>query len=138
MGDVLFECTVEGPPVSAQTANRDNHGLWKRRVRAAAKRVWDLRRRPLAEPLRIIVTYYHEGPEIRLDNDNMVKPIQDALNGLVYEDDCLITDTELRKTCVDGKFKLRGLSEVLAQAFVRGSEFVHIRVERAPDHGDLT
>ena len=28
-----------------------------------------------------------------MDNDNMVKPIQDAFNGLVYQDDRLITDT---------------------------------------------
>jgi len=43
------------------------------------------------QPVRLTICYYHDRVAIRLDNDNLVKPIQDALNGLVYEDDRLIT-----------------------------------------------
>jgi len=93
----LFEFTVEGPPLSAQTASRKAHRAWKQRVRTAAERVWDRRRNPLAEQLHILVDYYHDGPAIPLDNDNMVKPIQDALNGLVYVDDRQITYTHISK-----------------------------------------
>jgi hypothetical protein len=28
------------------------------------------------------VAYYHDGETVRIDNDNLVKPIQDALNGV--------------------------------------------------------
>jgi Holliday junction resolvase RusA-like endonuclease len=37
--------------------------------------------------IKITVVYYHEGATIRVDNDNMLKPIQDALNGRIYVDD---------------------------------------------------
>ena len=83
------------------------------------------------------VCYFHDRLSIRLDNDNLVKPIQDALNGLIYADDQLITDTLLRKTCLDGAFRVRGLSPVLAKGFETGQEFLHIVVDSAPDHGDL-
>ena len=87
--------------------------------------------------LKLTVTYYHDGPAVRMDNDNLVKPIQDALNGLVYEDDNLITDTVVRKTDVNGRFHVRGMSPVLAGGFTVGQEFLHIRIEAAPDHGVL-
>ena len=72
-----------------------------------------------------------------MDNDNMVKPIQDALNGLVYSDDSQITDTRVRKTSIDGRFEVRAMSPVLAGGFVRGVEFIYVRVEAAPDPAEL-
>jgi crossover junction endodeoxyribonuclease RusA len=72
-----------------------------------------------------------------MDNDNLVKPIQDALNALVYADDGLITDTSLRKTDLNGRFQVRGMSPILAEGFCSGEEFLHIRIEAAPDHGVL-
>ena len=95
---VLFEFTVAGPPVSAQATNRARVRSWKRRVRAAAEARWDGRRNSLQVPVQIVATYYHDGEAVRLDLDNAIKPIQDALNGLVYADDRRITDAQLRKT----------------------------------------
>ena len=85
-------------------------------------------------PLTIAVTYYHERETVRIDNDNMLKPIQDALNGLVYRDDRWITDTLVRKTSIDNSFKVRGFSMVLLEALSRGEQFLHIVVDRAPSH----
>lgn len=64
----------------------------------------------------------------------MAKPIRDALNGLVYQDDNLIVDTRIRKTDLNGNFKLRGMSSTLAEGFVRNREFIYVRVEHAVDH----
>ena len=55
---------------------------------------------------------------VRMDNDNLIKPIQDAMNRTIYLDDRLITDTHVRKTALDGSFKVRKMSRVLADAFV--------------------
>jgi len=134
---VLFEFSVPGPPVSAQSTNRQRVRAWQRRVRAAAQARWDGRRRPFQQAIKIYATYYHDGAAVRLDLDNTIKPIQDALNGLVYDDDRQITDAQLRKTNLDGSFRVRGMSAVLAQAFVGGVEFVHVRIEDAPDHAVL-
>jgi hypothetical protein len=87
--------------------------------------------------LRLTVTYYHEGDAVRIDNDNMLKPIQDALNQLVYQDDRQITDTTVRKTSIDGEFRVRGASPVLLMAFVDWVEFIYVKVEEAPDHQKL-
>lgn len=67
----------------------------------------------------------------------MGKPIQDALIGLVYVDDRLITDTQIRKTDLNGSFKVRGMSRILAEGFCSGNEFLHIKVEDAPNHQEL-
>jgi crossover junction endodeoxyribonuclease RusA len=106
-------------------------------VRTAAEARWDHRRQPYQTALNLFATYYHDGAAVRLDLDNTIKPIQDALNGLIYADDRLITDAKLRKTNLDGEFRVRGMSEVLALAFVNGVEFVHVRIESAPDHAVL-
>jgi crossover junction endodeoxyribonuclease RusA len=132
-----FEFTVAGPPVSHQTHNRLRLQEWRESVRAGAARRWPLEDIPNNTNVRIIVTYYHDGPAVRMDNDNLLKPIQDALNALVYQDDRLITDTSVRKTDLNGRFKVRGMSPILAEGFCTGEEFLHVRIEPAPDHGEL-
>jgi crossover junction endodeoxyribonuclease RusA len=107
-------------------------------VRAAATQRWPANTPPIQVRLRFTVTYYHDGVSVRIDNDNMVKPIQDALNGLVYEDDRQITDTYVRKTDLNGSFRVRGMSPVLAEGFCRGKEFLYVRIDVAPDHEELT
>jgi Holliday junction resolvase RusA-like endonuclease len=137
MPGVILEFTVPGPPVSSQTANRRNLNSWKERVRRAARQRWDGRRRPCEIPVQVTVTYYHDGPSSNLDEDNCVKPIQDALIGIAYADDRYVTDAKLRKTSIDGRFQIRRLSQPLANAFVVGEEFVHVRIEEAPNHAVL-
>lgn len=132
-----FEFIVDGPPVSHQTRNTARLRAWQQAVRTAAVQRWPAGTTPIAERLRFSVTYYHDGVSVRIDNDNLVKPIQDALNGLVYVDDRQITDTYVRKTDLNGSFRVRGMSPVLAEGFCRGNEFLYVRVELAPDHKEL-
>jgi len=132
-----FEFTVDGPPISHQTRNAQRLHLWKQAVRAAAASRWPIGTPPLRARLKLIVIYYHDGVSVRLDNDNLLKPIQDALNGLIYEDDRQITDTVVRKTDINGSFRVRGMSLVLAEGFSRGNEFLYVRVELAPGHEEL-
>jgi crossover junction endodeoxyribonuclease RusA len=133
----LFEFTVSGPPVSHQSRNKARLDDWRKCVRAEAAKLWG-NVRPLTQPLRLAVTYYHEGEAIRIDNDNMLKPIQDALNGLVYLDDRLITDVTVRKTSIDGFFRIqRYESLVFLAALSKGDEFLHVVISSAPDHETL-
>ncbi len=132
-----FEFTVPGPPVSQQTSNRARLQAWKATVRQQAANRWPAGNAPHAGPVQLTVCYYHDGPAVRVDNDNWVKPVQDALNNLVYLDDGQIIDTKIRKTDLDGRFEVRGMSQVLAEAFSGGAEFLYVRVEDPPDHGEL-
>jgi crossover junction endodeoxyribonuclease RusA len=133
LGMLPFEFTVPGPPISHQSGNRKRLSAWRQSVRFTAAQLWGSQS-PLEIPLTIAVTYYHERETVRIDNDNMLKPIQDALIGLVYQDDRLITDTMVRKTSIDSSFKVRGFSMVLLEALSRGKQFLHIVVDRAPSH----
>jgi hypothetical protein len=60
--------------------------------------------------------------------DNMVKPIQDALQGIAYMNDRLVKDTHANWRDIDGRFHVRYISMPLAAAFSDGREFVHIRL----------
>lgn len=131
-----FEFFVEGPPLSQQTRNSERLREWKEYVRTEAAKQWRPRT-PVEGPLKLTVVYYHERQSVLIDHDNMIKPIQDALAGLIYMDDRQITDAQTRKTNIDGRFRLRRLSAVYARAFGGGREFVYIRIEEAPSHEEL-
>ncbi|MEA2638615.1 MAG: hypothetical protein QOF51_9 [Chloroflexota bacterium] len=100
---------------------------------AAALALWPRGDAPINVPIKITVVYYHEGATIRMDNDNMLKPIQDAMNGRIYVDDRVIVAASASKMPVDGPYRVRRMSQVIADAFVRGDEFVYVRIESAPD-----
>src|SRR5262245_46328145 len=127
-----LEFTVPDPPVSQQTHNKTKRIAWREKVRSRAARVWGCQA-AVEIQVKITVSYYHARKAVRIDNDNMVKTIQDALIGLVYKDDRLITDTVVRKTSIEGSFQIRGYSLVLLEALSQGDEFLHVVVDRAPD-----
>jgi len=123
---IPFDFIVEGPPVSQQTRNRARLQAWKQIVRQAAALYWNAVDLPSADQLSIVVTNFYEtaAPDV----DNIVKPIQDALIGLVYIDDNQITDCNTRKRKIDGAFKVKGLSRALADGFVNYKDFIHVKV----------
>lgn len=47
-----------------------------------------LGKKPLSGPVRVTVAFY--GAHSRADLDNLVKPILDGMNGVIYEDDSQI------------------------------------------------
>ena len=78
-----FEFFVEGPPLSQQTRNPRRLREWKEYVRAEATKLWPTQA-PVEIPLKLTVVYYHERQSVSIDHDNMIKPIQDTLAGLIY------------------------------------------------------
>lgn len=131
----VVEFTVEGPPVSHQTKDRAILQVWQRTIRQAAARVWT--GPPMTGSAKFTVMNFYEAARPQLDDDNMAKPIRDALNGIVYNDDGQITHAEHSQTSIDAYFQIRGTSLVILEAFHRGKEFVYIRIEDAPTHTQL-
>lgn len=130
-----FEFAIAGIPVSHQSRNKSALAAWRQLVRESAAAAWGSVG-PVETPLRIAVTYFHEEPRIRLDLDNMLKPIQDALNGLVYRDDRQIVDVEIRKAMLDDPIRARHRSLVLLRGFHVGAAFVHVIIDVAPSHAE--
>lgn len=126
---IPFEFIVDGPPVSQQTRNRARLQEWKTIVKSAAQLYWSRAESPSDQRLKLSITYFYDSTSP--DVDNIIKPIQDSLIGLVYIDDEQIVDTACSKRDINGSFKVRGLSPVLAKGFSQENEFLFIKVEEA-------
>jgi crossover junction endodeoxyribonuclease RusA len=134
MADLPWDCVVLGIPKSVQ-AKKASIQRWKAAVRAAAEVAWPADCPPLDHEVQIHVTYYHDGAP--LDVDNMLKPIQDALCGVVYEDDKQLTDTHGHLRDLNGQYRVRGLTLAQLHGFRSNGPFVHVRIELPSPPGEL-
>ncbi|USR89873.1 RusA family crossover junction endodeoxyribonuclease [Phormidium yuhuli AB48] len=116
--------------MSQQTRRRQRLNLWKQQVRQAAETGWSDGSPPLTGALALQVIYFYQNHE--LDIDNIVKPIQDALIGLIYDDDVQITDILICKRQLDKTFKIRNPSLVLEQGLSKNQEFLYISISQYP------
>lgn len=135
-----IEFIVVGKPISHQTKDRKRLQTWKSKVRDAAIARWK-EEKPLGDLLRVTITHYYDvepGHEEGVpDSDNIVKPVRDALNGVIYVDDYQITDFVSRRRSLNASFRVKGMSPVLAEGFCKGEEFLHVKIEIAPDPSEL-
>jgi len=121
-----FEFVIAGPPLSLQTRNRQRYQAWKDAVRGAAAARWPATLAPTSESVKIRITYYYDrnSPDV----DNIIKPIQDALNGLIYVDDRQVIETTSRRRRRDRSFRISVMSPVLAAGIEQDVEFLHVEV----------
>jgi Holliday junction resolvase RusA-like endonuclease len=122
----IFEFCVTGQPVSAQAKNRALLQRWKDVVSAAAFAAWPEDEKPLESDVELRVTQYSE--RRIADRDNLIKPIQDALQSIAYLDDKQVKDSASNWRNINGKFTVRFMSTPLAMAFSNGKDFLHIRL----------
>jgi crossover junction endodeoxyribonuclease RusA len=120
-----FEFTVEGVPVSAQAKN--SLKWWKQKVFDAAKLAWLTTDAPTKDELQIVITYFYDLYPVG-DIDNIIKPIQDALIGLAYNDDHQITDTRARRLSLNVLYPEQTVSDVVKSALDKRQNFVHIKL----------
>jgi len=131
-----FEFIVDGPPVSQQARRRERLRAWKVTVRQEAEKYWSSDRKVGIGPIMLQITYFYDS--VAMDVDNIVKPIQDALIGLAYDDDTQVTDLLVRKRDLSGNFRIGYMTPILAEGFGRGNEFLHIVVINNSDQEVLT
>ena len=135
MPNLPWDMVVLGIPASMQTKSKSRKQRWMADVAAAAQAAWPAAEPPLTQSVKITVTYFHlDAP---LDADNMLKPIQDALAGIVYDDDKRVIDVHGSLRDVTGPFRVFGMTAALAEGFTSGGPFVHIRVEDPPSLEEL-
>jgi hypothetical protein len=63
--------------------------------------------------------------------DNIIKPLQDALVGLVYEDDSLICDVDSHRRFLSDPIDITELPPLLQAGVAGGVECVYVRVANA-------
>ncbi|MFP4220795.1 MAG: RusA family crossover junction endodeoxyribonuclease [Phormidium sp.] len=116
--------------MSQQTRRRQRLKVWKQQVRQEAETAWPDASPPLTALLGLQVIYFYQDHE--LDIDNIVKPIQDALIGLVYDDDVQITDILICKRRLDKTFRITNSSSVLEKGLAKNQEFLYILISECP------
>jgi Holliday junction resolvase RusA-like endonuclease len=105
-------------------------------VRQEAEKYWSSEQKTATGLVMLQITYFYDS--VKIDVDNIVKPIQDAIIGLAYVDDDQVTDVLVRKRNLSGNFTVENMTSTLAEGFARGNEFLHIVVIDDPDQEVLT
>jgi crossover junction endodeoxyribonuclease RusA len=122
---MYFDFLIPKRPVSLQTRNRANLQAWRNYVKSEAAKTWT--GKPYSETdIQLTLVYLYESNPV--DIDNIVKPIQDALVGLIYDDDLLITDVESHRRPLTGTFDLTRCPDALIQGIASNIECVYVRV----------
>ena len=102
-----FEFTVEGVALSQRARGR---GKWQEQVERTAAQRWH-RQSSVGEAIMVTITCFHNNRQF--DLDNILKPILDAMNKLIYEDDKQVTDLHSHKRDLSADLEARNSSSVL-------------------------
>lgn len=127
-----FEFVVEGTPISLQTNNAPAKLRWKEKVFIEAGASWVADDPPTENKVQVTIWHFYKNMTFS-DIDNILKPIIDALKGLVYLDDNQVTDVIGRKRNIYEKFILEEGSPIITERLTKQIQFVYVKVEFAPD-----
>ena len=134
-----MEFLVVGAPRSAN-ANPRSRRRWRERVARAARERLREEGGPTAQDVAVLIIYFYQG-ETTLDVDNIAKSLLDGLKGVLFRDDRQVSELVVRKTRLSAGLLLAGASLYLLDAVERmsqdASDFVYVRVDPAPDHGNI-
>ncbi|HLF89402.1 MAG TPA: RusA family crossover junction endodeoxyribonuclease [Anaerolineales bacterium] len=125
-----FEFIIPKRPVSQQTRRRENLRAWKAYVRSVAESYWSDEYEKENGPVCITLIFLFD--EVAIDVDNIIKPIQDALIGLAFENDSQVTDAISRRRNLKTQFVLEDVSPILMSGFDLKDEFVYVKISDAP------
>jgi crossover junction endodeoxyribonuclease RusA len=125
-----FEFVIPQRPVSQQARRQARLRDWKEFVAEHARLAIDEPRALATQPVALRLLYLYD--EAALDIDNILKPIQDALVGILLEDDSIITDVDIRRRWRRTTFTVNTVSPVLAAGLALDSEFVYVALADAP------
>jgi crossover junction endodeoxyribonuclease RusA len=127
MSIIYFEFLIPRRPVS--TNNDKRRQEWIRLVNKEAKKFWTGSSPIKDANLQLTLIYLcRDNPP---DTDNIIKPIQDALNKLVYEDDRLISDVESHRRFLSEPIDITNLPLLLQQGVIIGKECVYVKVSES-------
>jgi len=129
-----LDFVVVGIPVSRQTTSPSALQRWQQTVAAAARSAMPRRRGgngPSTGHLTVTLVYFYQSPP--LDTDNMIKPILDAMKGIVYRDDCQVVDLHAAVREMSGSYDLTNVTNVLWLALDASDPFVYLHVDVVPE-----
>ena len=132
MSIIYFEFLIPRRPVS--TNNDKRRKEWIRLVNKEAKKFWTGSSPIKDANLQLTLIYLcrgNYGDRDLLDTDNIIKPIQDALIKLVYEDDKLVSDVESHRRFLSEPIDITNLPLLLQEGVIIGEECVYVKVSES-------
>ena len=132
-GQRTFEFVVEGPPVPLRAAKKNarRYQKWVRTVRTAAELHWPPGVRPVdSREMVVQISNYHS--LVPADIDNIIKPILDGMEGVVYGDDKQVYRVTSERIDL-ARAVIANPSPVLAGALGQFTEFVYVQIAWAED-----
>jgi len=127
MSIIYFEFLIPRRPVS--TNNHKKRQEWIKLVNEEAQKVWTGSSPIKDANLQLTLIYIcRDNPP---DTDNIIKPIQDALNNLVYEDDRLVSDVESHRRFLSEPIDMTNLPLLLRKGVIIGKECVYVKVSES-------
>jgi crossover junction endodeoxyribonuclease RusA len=109
-----FEFVVRGVPVSLQ-GKPQSREAWKEKVTAACIDALPQNAFLAAVPVAVSIFHFPDG-EMSGDIDNIIKPILDALNAVVYMDDILVERIVCQRFGVSSGMRWGKVSRTLLKA----------------------
>lgn len=118
MFDLSFELLIYRRPVSHQTKNRTNYQIWKNYLYGQARREWQ--GTPLTKDKKVKLTVVYLCDDNPADIDNIIKPIQDGLIGVVLADDIQVIDLDIHRRFLSEPIDIIHLPARLREGVLQG------------------
>ncbi len=128
----MIEFLIPRRPVSLQIRKRKNLQSWKQYVTGIATEKWN---DEVIESKDLRLTLVYICDDSPADIDNIIKPIQDSMVGVIYKDDIQISDVDSHRRYLSDPIEIDNLPDLLVQAIEIGNEAVYVKVSEAENLG---
>jgi crossover junction endodeoxyribonuclease RusA len=125
---ILHSIKIVGSPASLQA--KQSRQSWKNSVIKATKICV---KKPLEDDwkLELQIDWFSHGRRNKPDVDNIIKPILDALNGILYADDSQVSNVSAKHHDLTNILHFHNEPIQLIQPLLEGNnEYVYVRVYR--------
>lgn len=126
-----IEFVVVGTPVSWRSENKRRKQKWKQTIVAALEQATTLPLKAPTDEVRVHIRYYHSEDSTVPDLDNLSKPVLDAMNRRVDDDDRRICDLWIDRVHVRSAVALDEAPQIVVDLIGTAREFVYIKVTPA-------
>jgi len=119
--------SVLGCPASAQSSPKTKNQYKMLVAKAASTNVGKPAER--SQKVKIEIDWFSEGFSNKPDADNIIKPIQDALKGIVYDDDNQVESVTSRKHDCNSVVTFTREPLCIVEPLVKGHpEYIFVRI----------
>lgn len=122
-----YSFTVIGRPFSMQSSNHSQR-RYKELVKAAAQNSVS-KTIEIPQKIKIEIDWFAQGSQDRPDVDNIIKPIQDALKGIIFDDDSQVESVIARKHDVNSVMHFSREPLFIVEPLRQGNvEYIFVRI----------